>query len=605
MHKFRTHQCGELNSDSTGKVIKVSGWIHRKRDHGGMYFIDLRDHSGIIQLVTSDKDFIIHKLTKESFRELRTLNCESVITIEGKVVKRSCTTRNDNMMTGQIEVIIIRYQIESKSIHLPINIHSTQHLSEDLRLKYRFLDLRNTTMQKNIKFRSEVIRFLRAEMHKKDFLELQTPILSASSPEGARDFLVPSRLSPGNFYALPQSPQQFKQLYMIAGFDKYFQIAPCFRDEDARADRAPGEFYQLDIEMSFITQEDIFNITEPIIFNTFTKFGSSKVSGIPFPKIPYQDSLMKYGTDKPDLRNPIIIKDVTSIFKGSGFSIFHNAIDKGHIVKGIPVHKASNLTRGFFDKMSTFAQSQLKSKGLAYITISPNNEIKGPIAKFLSAEKLNNLKYLCKLQPGDSVFFICDQEKKAILNAGKIRIKLGEDLNLIDQDKFSFCWIVDYPLYCINNDTKKLEFFHNPFSMPQGGLRILEKSRSLDSKLSIKAYQYDIICNGIELSSGAIRNHQLPIMYEVFNNVGFTKDQVNKAFPAIVNALKYGAPPHGGIAPGIDRIIMLLAKKPNIREVIAFPLNQQGKNLLMNAPSEINKNLLVELNLVISKQLEK
>lgn len=601
MHKFRTHQCGELTFSSVGKLVKVSGWIHRKRDHGGIYFIDLRDYSGIVQLVTSDQEFITYKLTKESFRKLRALNCESVITVQGKVIKRSYKTANNDILTGQIEVMIIQYHIESKSSYLPINIHSIGDVSEDLRLKYRFLDLRRTTMQQNIKFRSEVIRFLRTEMYTRNFLELQTPILSSSSPEGARDFLVPSRLNPGNFYALPQSPQQFKQLYMIAGFDKYFQIAPCFRDEDARADRAPGEFYQLDVEMSFVTQEDIFVVMEAILFNTFTKFGNLNVSDIPFPKISYKDSLMKYGTDKPDLRNPIIIKDVTSVFKGSQFSIFHNAINKGSIVKAIPINKAPNLTRGFFNKMNIFAQSQLKSEGLAYITINANNETKGPVAKFLGIEKLNDLKKICNLQSGDSVLFICDQERKAIFNAGKIRSKVGEDLNLIDQGKFRFCWIIDYPLYCMNHDTHALEFFHNPFSMPQGGLEVLEKAKSLESKLSIKAYQYDIICNGLELSSGAIRNHQLPIMYKSFNNVGFTNDQVNTSFPAIINALKYGAPPHGGIAPGIDRMIMLLAEKPNIREIIAFPLNQRGKNFLMDAPSAINSKLLTELRLSILK----
>ncbi len=604
MSKYRTHKCGELNSNDIGKFVKVSGWIHRKRYHGGVYFIDLRDHFGIVQLVTSDQDDKIYSLSKEDFDKLTSLSYESVITIEGQVVKRSEDTINSEMDTGEIEIVIKNYNIESEADTLPINVNSTQPFPEDLRLKYRFLDLRKEKMHDNIKLRSKVIKFLRNQMWDHGFDELQTPILTASSPEGARDFLVPSRLHPGNFYALPQAPQQFKQLYMISGFDKYFQIAPCFRDEDARADRAPGEFYQLDIEMSFVTQDDIFAVIEPVLYNTFKNFSNYKISKAPFQRISYDESILKYGSDKPDLRNPIIINDVTDIFRGSGFGIFNDAIEKGCVIRAIPVHKTGDLSRGFYDKMIAFAQSELKAKGLAYIIIDENGNGKGPIAKFLNNEKFQQLKDICNLEPNDSVFFTCDIEKIAALNAGKVRNKLGIDLKLINENEFHFCWIVDYPFYEWNDDEKKLDFFHNPFSMPQGGIEILSNAKTLDEKLAIKAYQYDIICNGIELSSGAIRNHSLVIMYKAFENIGYTKEQVDNSFPAMVKALTYGAPPHGGIAPGIDRMIMLLANEPNIREIIAFPLNQNAQDLLMGAPSQIDKKSLLELCLLVNNKLK-
>ena len=445
---------------------------------------------------------------------------ESVITVEGRVVKRSDDTINNEMATGEVEIVIEKYIVESEAEILPINVNSTQPFPEDLRLKYRFLDLRKDKMHHNVKLRSDVIKFLRNEMWKQGFSEYQTPILTASSPEGARDFLVPSRLNPGNFYALPQAPQQFKQLYMISGFDRYFQIAPCFRDEDARADRAPGEFYQLDIEMSFVTQEDIFATLEIILSNTFKNFSNWNISSSPFKRISYDESILKYGTDKPDLRNPIVIADVSDVFKGSDFSIFNNAIEKGSVIRAIPIHKCGDLSRGFYDKMIAYAQSDLKAKGLAYIIVDESGNGKGPIAKFLNDEKFVELKKICNLNPGDSVFFACDVEKIAASNAGKIRNKLGQDLGLIKENEFNFCWIVDYPFYEWSEDEKKLDFFHNPFSMPQGGLDVLNKASTIEEKLSIKAYQYDIICNGIELSSGAIRNHQLPIMYKAFENTG-------------------------------------------------------------------------------------
>ena len=597
MHKFRTHYCGELSIQDIGSIVKVSGWIHRKRDHGGVYFVDLRDHFGIVQLVTSDQDDRINALNTEDFNKFTSLSYESVITVIGKVIRRSDETINKDIPTGEVEIVVQQFIIESEAETLPINVNSDQPFPEDLRLKYRFLDLRKDKMHINIMLRSRVIRYIREEMYKQGFNEFQTPILTASSPEGARDFLVPSRLHPGNFYALPQAPQQFKQLFMIAGFDKYFQIAPCFRDEDARADRAPGEFYQLDVEMSFVTQEDIFTAIEPVLANTFKKFSTWKVTEAPFPRITYHDAMLKYGSDKPDLRNPIIIREATEIFKGSDFSIFNKAIEDGSIVRAIPIHDRKELSRGFYEKMISFAQSELHAKGLAYIIIDENGEGKGPIAKFLSLERLKTLKQICLLNPGDSVFFTCDIEEVAVKNAEKVREKLGHELNLIVEGEFRFCWIVDYPLYEWDDEQKKLDFFHNPFSMPQGGMEALSNAKTLEEKLSIKAFQYDIVCNGVELSSGAIRNHKLPIMYKVFEDAGYSKNQVDENFPAMVKALKYGASPHGGVAPGIDRIIMLLANEPNIREVVAFPLNQNAQDLLMGAPAKIDKKSLRELNI--------
>ena len=604
VHKFRTHKCGQLSIKDIGNVVKVSGWIHRKRDHGGVYFIDLRDHFGIVQLVTSDQDDRLYILTEEDFTKLTSLSYESVITVVGKVVKRSEATVNKDMPTGEVEIVVEQFIVESEAEVLPININSDQPFPEDLRLKYRFLDLRKEKMHSNILLRSKVVKFLRDEMCKQGFIEFQTPILTASSPEGARDFLVPSRLHPGKFYALPQAPQQFKQLFMIAGFDRYFQIAPCFRDEDARADRAPGEFYQLDIEMSFVTQEDIFASIEPVLANTFKTFSDWKVTDHPFPRITYHDAILKYGSDKPDLRNPITIRDVTEVFKGSDFTIFNAAIENGSVIRAIPVHGCKGLSRGFYDKMIAFAQADLKAKGLAYIIVDENGEGKGPIAKFLSPEKFSRLKEICKLNPEDFVFFTCDVENIAAKNAGKVRDKLGQELNLITEKEFKFCWIVDYPFYEWNEEEKKLDFCHNPFSMPQVGLDALVNAKTPQEQLAIKAFQYDIICNGVELSSGAIRNHKLPVMYQAFANVGYTKAQVDESFPAMVKALKYGAPPHGGIAPGVDRMIMLLANEPNIREIIAFPLNQSAQDLLMGAPTNVDKKALRELHITLSPKLE-
>jgi aspartyl-tRNA synthetase len=605
VHKFRSHKCGELSNQDIGKTVKVSGWIHRKRDHGGVYFIDLRDHFGIVQLVVSDQDDRISNIAKKDFDTITSLSYESVITVIGKVVKRSDETVNKDMLTGNIEIIIESFIIESEAEILPINVNSDQHFPEDLRLRYRFLDMRKEKMHNNLILRSKIISHLRQEMQRQGFMEFQTPILTASSPEGARDFLVPSRLHPGNFYALPQAPQQFKQLFMIGGFDKYFQIAPCFRDEDARADRAPGEFYQLDIEMSFVTQEDIFSVIEPVMTSTFAKFSNWKTTISPFPKITYQDAMLRYGSDKPDLRNPIIIHEATEIWKCSSFSIFNKAIENGSIVRAIPIHNQKCLSRGFYDKMIAFAQSELGAKGLAYIIIGEDGEGKGPIAKFLDTKKFSLLKETCSLHPGDSVFFTCDVEDIAAKNAGKIRVKLGSELNLISNNEFKFCWIVDYPLYEWNEEDKKLDFFHNPFSMPQGELDVLSNAKTLEEKLAIKAFQYDIVCNGIELSSGAIRNHKLPILYKAFENIGYSAEQVNENFPAMVKALKYGAPPHGGIAPGVDRMIMILADEPNIREIIAFPLNQNAQDLLMGAPAKVDKNLLRDLHIMLSQKMKK
>ena len=601
MHRFRTHKCGELNTSSIGKLVKVSGWIHRKRNHGGIYFIDLRDYFGIIQTVISYNNDNKKNLNKETIKDLLSLNYESIVTIEGKVVKRSLKTINSELSTGKVEIYIYTYKLESQSNSLPINVNSIYSAPEDLRLQYRFLDLRRDKMQQNIRLRSEVIKFLRVEMWSRDFIELQTPILTSSSPEGARDFLVPSRLNKGSFYALPQAPQQFKQLYMMSGFDKYFQIAPCFRDEDARSDRAPGEFYQLDIEMSFITQEEIFKLTEEILSKTFKKFSNYRLPNIPFPRITYSDSMIKYGSDKPDLRNPIVINDVTHVFQNSKFNIFFDGIKNSKVIRAIPVHGCGYLKRSFYDKIIQFSKKELKSSGLGYIYLDKNNILKGSLAKFLSESEIIDIKKKCVLNMGDSVFFICDKEKNASLIAGKIRDKIGQDLNLIKKNEFHFCWIVDYPFYKFNEKNNRLEFFHNPFSMPQGGLEALNKAEVLADKLTIKAYQYDIVCNGVEISSGAIRNHQLITMYKAFSAIKYSEAQVNKMFPGITQALRYGAPPHGGIAPGIDRMLMLLSHEENIREIIAFPLNQKAQNTMMRAPSSVNEQALLDLGLLLPK----
>ena len=590
MSKYRTHNCSELTEKDVGKKIKLSGWLHRKRDHGNLLFIDLRDHFGITQCVIENKD--------KNFKVLEKLKPESVIIIQGNVAKRSSDTQNKDLKTGMIEVKITNFEILSSSKELPMPVFGEQDYPEDIRLKYRFIDLRRNEMHENIKLRSDVLSYLRAEMVKNNFLEFQTPILTASSPEGARDFLVPSRVHPGKFYALPQAPQQFKQMIMISGFDRYFQIAPCFRDEDGRADRSPGEHYQLDLEMSFVEQEDIFKIVEPIFYNLFTKFGKDKkINKFPFPRIKYHDALEKYGTDKPDLRNPIEIINVTKIFKSDEvkLKIFKEIIEKKGIVKAIPVKNTLSKPRSFFDNLNNWAISEGAS-GLAYINFEKNNNKiagKGPIAKFFSEKAILELLKICDINEKDSVFFVCNQASEAIKFSGVVRQKIAEELDLIDKKKFTFCWIVDYPMYSYDDKEKKIDFSHNPFSMPQIDMKDFDKT----DPLKILAYQYDLVCNGYELSSGAIRNHIPEYLFKVFSKVGYSKNQVEKNFSGMIKALSYGAPPHGGMAPGIDRIVMLLAEQKNIREVTVFPLTQNAQDLLMDAPSEVSEKQLKELNI--------
>ncbi|MCC8417220.1 MAG: aspartate--tRNA ligase [Rickettsia endosymbiont of Bryobia graminum] len=596
MHKYRTHNCNELRLENVEEIVKLSGWVNRRRDHGNLVFIDLRDHFGITQLLFTDQNL---RLMDEASR----LRYESVITITGKVVARTAGTTNDSLATGKIEILVDKFIIESNAAPLPFLVNSDQETPEETRLKYRFLDLRREKLHNNIILRSQIITHIRHLMTDSGFTEFQTPILTASSPEGARDFLVPSRLHPGKFYALPQAPQQFKQLLMVSGFDRYFQIAPCFRDEDARADRSPGEFYQLDIEMPFVTQEDIFNTIEPIMYEIFTKFSNKKISK-PFVRIPYDESMLKYGSDKPDLRNPIIISDATELFKDSNFAIFKENIKNGSVVRAIPAPKAASLPRSFFDKMTEFAILE-GAKGLGYIQFFEDGSAKGPIVKFLTPQQLENLKSLANLQNGDAVFFASDKINIAAKFAGKLRTKLGKDLQLIAKDCFEFCWITDFPFYELNEETGKIDFSHNPFSMPQGGMEVLKSSKTVDELLSIKAYQYDIVCNGVELSSGAIRNHKPEIMYKAFDIAGYSTEDVDSKFGGMIRALKFGAPPHGGIAPGIDRIVMLLTDSSNIREIIAFPLNQQAEDLLMKAPNYVEPRALKELNINISPSIKK
>lgn len=588
MHKYRSHTCGELNSTHIDQQVKLSGWVHRRRDHGSLAFIDLRDHYGITQCVI-DTD-------EELTNQIAHLHYESVITITGIVTARAEDARNKNLATGDIEIKIKTFHLESDSDMLPIQVNSDKEFPEDTRLRYRFLDLRKEKLHSNIVLRSKIISAIRAKMVDQGFIEFQTPILTASSPEGARDFLVPSRLHPGKFYALPQAPQQFKQLLMTSGFDRYFQIAPCFRDEDARADRSPGEFYQLDIEMAFVTQEDVFAAVEPVMRSIFTEFSSKAVTASPFPHITFNDSMLKYGNDKPDLRNPLIISDVTEIFKDSEFTIFRENIKKGSVVRAIPTPNSAQLPRSFFDKMIAFAQEN-GAGGLGYISFNEDGTAKGPIAKFLNEAQLNNLKEIAGINNGDSVFFASDLVNKAAKLAGLVRTKLAEELNLIDQNRFEFCWIVDFPFYEWNEEENRIDFSHNPFSMPQGGLEALNNAKTKEELLAIKAFQYDIVCNGIELSSGAIRNHKPELMYRAFEIVGYSKEVVDERFRSLITAFKYGAPPHGGVAPGIDRIVMLIADEKNIREVIAFPMNQQAQDLLMNAPATVDEKQLRELNI--------
>ena len=594
MKKYRTHTCGELNKKNKDQNVLLSGWINKKRDHGNLLFIDLRDNYGQTQCVIDKKNKL--------FKDIEKIPLETVIKINGKVIVRSGDTINKDLSTGDIEILISDFEILGKTKELPLPVFSDQEYSEEIRLKYRFLDLRRKKIHKNILLRSKVISFIRAEMEKLGFLEFQTPILTSSSPEGARDFLVPSRLNPGRFYALPQAPQQFKQLIMVSGFDKYFQIAPCFRDEDARADRSPGEFYQLDIEMSFVDQEDIFEIIEKLFNNLFTKFSKKKIENSKFPRITYENAMLKYGTDKPDLRNPLEICDLTKLFirDDVNFEIFKNLVKKGSIVRAIVTKNTKNQPRSFFDNLDKWAKEQGWS-GLAYLTIETNKDAltaKGPIGKFFSNDALKDFMKISKSEVGDSVFFACGKKPEVEKILSQVRTKIARQLNLINDEKFSFCWIVDYPMYEIDEISQKIKFSHNPFSMPQGDYKNIDFSQPL----KIKAYQYDIVCNGIELSSGAIRNHIPELMYKLFSIAGYDKKSVEEKFSGMINALSYGPPPHGGIAPGIDRIVMLLANEKNIREITMFPLNQNAQDLLMNAPSEVNENQLKELNLKITKK---
>ena len=593
MNKYRTHNCSELTENEIGKDVKLSGWLHRKRDHGNLLFIDLRDHYGLTQCVIENKN--------NYFSIIENLKPESVITILGKVLKREKGTENLELKTGKIEISINSIEVLSESRDLPMPVFGEQNYPEDIRLKYRFLDLRRNEMHKNIILRSNIISFIRSEMIKLGFLEYQTPILTSSSPEGARDFLVPSRLNPGKFYALPQAPQQFKQLIMVSGFDKYFQIAPCFRDEDARADRSPGEFYQLDLEMSFVEQEDVFNVVEKLILNLFKKFSKKKIKTIKFPRITFNDSMLKYGTDKPDLRNPLIINDITNIFERDDvtFDIFKKNVKKGSVVRCIVTKNTKDKPRSFFDNMDKWAKEQGAS-GLAYFTIEKVGKIsaKGPVGKFFSEESLKEIMKICNAKIGDSIFFSCGSKNNVEKILSIARNKLGVDLGLINDDEFSFCWIIDYPMFETDEQSGKIKFSHNPFSMPQGDIKKLDFSKPLE----IKAYQYDIVCNGVELSSGAIRNHRPELMYKLFEIAGYNKNQVDEKFSGMINALSYGAPPHGGIAPGIDRIIMLLANEKNIREVTLFPMNQNAQDLMMGAPSEIENSQLKELQIKLDKK---
>ena len=590
MNKYRTHNCNELSISNNGEEIILSGWINKKRDHGNLLFIDLRDNYGITQCII-DK-------SNESFKSLEKIQLESVIKVNGKVIKRSNETINSDLQTGEIEVNINSFEVLGSCKELPMPVFSDQEYAEEIRLKYRFLDLRRKKIHDNIILRSKVISFIRNEMFKLGFLEFQTPILTSSSPEGARDFLVPSRLNPGKFYALPQAPQQFKQLIMVSGFDKYFQIAPCFRDEDARADRSPGEFYQLDLEMSFVEQEDVFKVVEQLIVNVFKEFSPKKLMHESFPRISYEESMLKYGSDKPDLRNPLVISDLTEIFsrKDVTFEIFKKLVKSGSKVRCIVTKNTKDKPRSFFDNIDKWAKEQGAS-GLAYFTIEKGDNVsaKGPVGKFFSEESLKEIMKITGADIGDSVFFACGKINEVEKITALARDRIARDLDLIDENIFAFCWIVDYPMFEKNEITNKIEFSHNPFSMPQGDIKDID----FDNPLKIKAYQYDIVCNGIELSSGAIRNHVPELMYKLFSIAGYQKKHVDEKFSGMINALSYGAPPHGGIAPGIDRIVMLLANEKNIREVTMFPMNQNAQDLMMNAPSDVSENQLKELGLAI------
>ena len=590
MHQYRTHNCNDLRSDDIDKEVRLSGWVHRKRDHGGLLFIDLRDHFGLTQLVF-DPD-------SHAFQEAEKVRNESVITINGKVVKRSDDTINESLSTGKVEIYVETLEVIGNSDDIPLPVFGEPDYPEDIRLKYRFLDLRRETLHKNIVLRSDIINFIRNKMIENNFLEIQTPIMTASSPEGARDYLVPSRVHQGKFYALPQAPQQFKQLLMTSGFDKYFQIAPCFRDEDARSDRSPGEFYQLDIEMSFVNQEDVFETVEPLLRGVFENFSQNKTVNEEFPRISFADAIQKYGTDKPDLRVEIELDDITEVFVDSGFKIFADQISKNDKTKVWAIPSKEGGSRAFCDKMNKWAIEE-GQPGLGYIFFK-DGKGSGPIAKNIGDEKTELIKNKYSLDDGDSIFFVCGIPNNFLDFISKARVKIGNELGLIKKDTFEFCWIVDFPMFEYNEELKKIDFSHNPFSMPQGGLEVLNNADPLE----IKAFQYDIVCNGVELSSGAIRNHRQDILLKAFEIAGYDIEEIKSRFGAMYNAFGYGAPPHGGIAPGIDRIVMLIAGVENIREVIAFPMNQQAQDLMMNAPSEISKEQLKELGIKIVEKKE-
>jgi len=590
MHEYRSHDCGALRAAQIDDTVRLSGWVHRKRDHGGLLFIDLRDHYGLTQLVIEP--------SSAHFAAAENVRAESVIRVEGKVVARDTDAKNPNLPTGEVEVYLSELEVLSEASDLPLPVFGEQEYPEDIRLRYRFLDLRREGIHQNIVLRSDIISWLRRRMTDEGFREYQTPILTASSPEGARDFLVPSRMHPGQFYALPQAPQQFKQLLMVAGFDRYFQIAPCFRDEDARADRSPGEFYQLDLEMSFVTQEDVFQTVEPVLRDVFTEFGKGKRVTQEFPRIPYAEAMQKYGSDKPDLRIPIEMQDVTPAFDGSDFKIFANMIAKDDKVRVWAIPAKTGGSRAFCDRMNSWAQGE-GQPGLGYIFFR-EGEGAGPLAKNIGPERTEQIRTQLELEDGDAVFFCAGVPRDFAEFAGRARNRVGEALDLIDRDQFAFCWIVDFPMYEIDEVTNKLDFSHNPFSMPQGGMEALETKDPLD----ILGYQYDIVCNGIELSSGAIRNHKPEIMLKAFELAGYDDAVVEKEFGGMLNAFRFGAPPHGGIAPGVDRIVMLLAEQENLREVVAFPMNQQAEDLLMQAPSNVSNAQLRELHIRLNLPAE-